>query len=125
MRRLTITLAWFSPINIDNRKYRKANLSIEPPGDVIGVKRINADWQQVKNGTVQHEVLEGKEVVAYQDDEFLNISVICREDADSLDKEVQYGLAVTLETAEGVGIPIYEEIREKISVSVPIEKHIL
>lgn len=126
MRRLTITLAWFSPINADNRKYRKANLSFEPKDikSIIGVERINADGQQVKNGTVQHEVLEGKEVVAYQDDEFLNISVICREDAGGLDKEVQYGLAVTLETAEGVGIPIYEEIREKISVSVPIEEHI-
>lgn len=31
--------------------------SFEPPEDTIGVKRINADWQQVKNGTVQHEVL--------------------------------------------------------------------
>lgn len=124
IRRLTITLAWFSPINVANRKYRKANLSIEPPKDIIGVDRINADWQQVKNGTVQHEVLEGKKVVAYQDDEFLNISVICREDAGALDKEVLYGLAVTLETAEGVGIPIYEEIRERISVSVPIEEHI-
>ncbi|NCO68576.1 MAG: S8 family peptidase [Nitrospirae bacterium] len=126
MRRLTITLAWFSPINAGNRKYRKANLSFEPKDikSIIGVERINADGQQVKNGTVQHEVLEGKEVVAYQDDEFLNISVICREDAGGLDKEVLYGLAVTLETAEGVGIPIYEEIRERISVSVPIEENI-
>lgn len=129
MRRLTITLAWFSPINAGNRKYRKANLSIELPKtedikNIIGVNRINADWQQVKNGTVQHEVLEGKKVVSCQDEDFLNISVICREDAGNLDKEVHYGLAVTLETAESVGIPIYEEIRERISVAVHIEENI-
>ncbi|MBI5416553.1 S8 family peptidase [Candidatus Poribacteria bacterium] len=124
MRRLTITLAWFSPIDAGNRKYRKANLSIDPPTDIIGVDRINADWQQVKNGTVQHEVLEGSKVVSYADGDFLNISVVCREDAGNLDEEVQYGLAVTLETAESVGIPIYEEIRERINVSVPIKEYI-
>lgn len=124
MRRLTITLAWFSPINPANRKYRKANLSIEPPTDDIGVDRINADWQQVKNGTVQHEVLEGSKVVSYQDGDFLKISVVCREDAESLDEEVPYGLAVTLETGEHIDLPIYEEIKARISIPVQIEEKI-
>ena len=93
--------------------------------DIIGVDRKEADWQQVKNGTVQHEVLEGSKVVSYQDDDFLEISVICREDVGNLDEEVYYGLAVTLETAENVGIEIYEEIRERINVPVAIEENIL
>lgn len=124
MRRLTITLAWFSPINPANRKYRKANLSVEPPKNDIGVDRINADWQQVKNGTVQHEVLEGNKVVSYQDDDFLKISVVCREDAESLDEEVPYGLAVTLETGEHIDLPIYEEIEARISVPIQVEEKI-
>jgi len=124
MRRLTITLAWFSPINSANRKYRKANLSIEPPTDIIGIKRINADWQQMKNGTVQHEVLEGSDVVSFQDGDAIQISVVCREDAGILDEEVFYGLAVTLETAEGIDLPIYEEIKDRIRISVPIEEQI-
>lgn len=124
MRRLTITLAWFSPINPANRKYRKANLSVEPPKNDIGVDRINADWQQVKNGTVQHEVLEGNKVVSYQDDDFLKISVVCREDAESLDEEVPYGLAVTLETGEHIDLPIYEEIEARISIPVQVEEKI-
>ncbi|MCR4292555.1 MAG: S8 family peptidase [Candidatus Kuenenia sp.] len=124
MRRLTITLAWFSPINPANRKYRKANLSIEPPKDIIGVDRINADWQQVKNGTVQHEILEGSKVVSYQDGNFLKISVVCREDAESLDEEVYYGLAVTLETGESVGVPIYEEIKDRIRIPLQVEEKI-
>lgn len=124
MRRLTITLAWFSPINPANRKYRKANLSIEPPKNDMGVDRINADGRQVKNGTVQHEVLEGNKVVSYQDDDFLKISVVCREDAESLDEEVPYGLAVTLETGEHIDLPIYEEIKARISVPVQVEEKI-
>lgn len=124
MRRLTITLAWFSPINSANRKYRKANLSIEPSNEIIGVDRINADWQQVKKGTVQHEVLEGSKVVSYQDGNFLKIPVVCREDAESLDEEVYYGLAVTLETGESVGIPIYEEIKDRIRIPLQVEEKI-
>jgi hypothetical protein len=124
MRRLTITLAWFSPINSANRKYRKANLSIEISKDIIGVDRINADWQQVRNGTVQHEVLEGIKVVSYQDGDFLKISVVCREDAESLDEEVHYGLAVTLETGESVDLPIYEEIKARISIPIQVEENI-
>jgi hypothetical protein len=123
MRRLTVTLAWLSPINPANRKYRKANLSIELPKDDVGVDRINADWQQVKNGTVQHEVLEGSKVVSYQDGNYLPIAVICREDAKSLDEEVPYGLAVTLETAEDIDLPIYEEIKERIRVQVEEKIH--
>lgn len=124
MRRLIITLAWFSPINPANRKYRKANLSVEPPDDIIGVGRINADWRQVKNGTVQHEVLEGSKVVSYQDGEFLKISVVCREDAGNLDEEVYYGLAVTLEVGESIGLPIYEEIESRISIRIQDKEEI-
>lgn len=124
MRRLTITLAWFSPINPANRKYRKANLSIEPPKDIIGVDRRDADWQQVKNGTVQHEVLVGEKVVPIQDGDALHISVVCREDAESLDEDVHYGLAVTLETGENVDLPIYEEIKARISIPIQVEEKI-
>ncbi len=123
-RRLTTTLAWFSPINASSRKFRKANLSIIPPKDDIGVQRKDADWQQVKNGTVQHEILEGSKVVDYQDGDFLLISVVCREDAGNLVEDVHYGLAVTLEVAEGVDIPIFEEIRSRISVAIPVEETI-
>ncbi|HLC14814.1 MAG TPA: S8 family peptidase [Thermodesulfovibrionia bacterium] len=124
-RRLTITLAWFSPVNPANRKYRKANLSFEPHKDIIGVDRINADGKQVKNGTVQHEVLEGSKVVSYQDGDYLEISVVCREHAQTLDEEVYYGLAVTLETGESVALPIYEEIKDRIRIPIEVGDKIL
>jgi hypothetical protein len=125
MRRLILTLAWFSPVNAENRKHRKANLSFDPPGHKAGVKRVNADWQHVKNGTIQHEVLEGSEVVTYQDGNNLKIDVVCREDAHTLDESVNYGLAVTLEVtlevAEDVEIQIYEEIRQRIEIPIKID----
>jgi len=122
MRRLVITLAWLSPVNAENRKYRKANLSFDPPIKKVGVERVNADGRQVKNGTIQHEVLEGSEVVTYQDGDNLKIDVVCREDAGTLDEFVNYGLAVTLEVAEEVEIPIYEEIKQRIEVQIQIDE---
>ncbi len=121
-RRLTITLAWFSPINPGNRKFRKANLSFNPPKNEIGVERKEADARDVKKGTVQHEILEGQQVVSYQDGDTLLIPVECREDAGSLDELIRYGLAVTLEVKEGIDIPIYDEIRQRIEVPIAIQE---
>jgi hypothetical protein len=122
IRRLIITLAWFSPINPDSRKYRNAGLSFSPPKDKLRVERQEAQWQIVKNGTVQHEILEGGKAISFQDGEQLAIHVICREDAGSLDDEIHYGLAVTLEVSENIDIPLYEEIRERIRIPIRIEE---
>jgi hypothetical protein len=121
-RRLIITLAWFSPVNPKTRKYRKANLSFDPQGFDLGIDRKEAQWQQVKNGTVQHEVLEGGKIVSYEDGRGLLIPVIYREDAGTSDEEIPYGLAVTLEVAENVDIPIYEEIKERIRIPIKVEE---
>ena len=121
-RRLTITLAWFSPIAADNRKYRRAALAFDPKGldNKIGGGRSEAQWQQVKNGTIQHEIIEGKKVVAYLrgDGDALIIPVQCREDAGTLDVAIPYGIAASLEVKEEVDIPIYEEVRDAIEISL-------
>jgi len=119
-RRLTITLAWLSPISVDNRKYRKAALAFEATDTAaaVGGKRAEAQHQQVRNGTLQHEIIEGAEVRAFQEGECLMIPVQCREDAGALDVEVPYGLAVSLEVKAEVGIDLYEEIQSLIEVSV-------
>jgi len=124
-RRLTITLAWFSPINPNNRNFRRANLSFEPHKEKIGVERKEADGRQVKNGTVQHEIMEGKQVVSYQDGDSLLIPIECREDAGNLDDLIYYGLAVTLEVREGIDIPIYNEIQERIEIPIQIKEQTL
>jgi len=125
-RRMVVTLAWFSPINPAHRNLREAKLELSPFGNWKGVplelERQDSDHNQVLRGTVQHEVLEGeKQVKAFQDGDEIRLQVICKKDAtETLDQAIPYGLAVTLEVAEGVGIPIYQQIRARIKPQVAI-----
>jgi len=121
-----ITLAWFSPINSAHRNLREAKLDLQPAGKwgetELGLSRQEADHNQVLRGTVQHEILEGKNQIAvYQEDGHILLHVTCKKDAtEKLDEFIPYGLAVTLEVAEGVGIPIYQQIRAKIKPQVAV-----
>lgn len=125
-RRMTVTLAWFSPINPNHRNLREAKLEIHPKGkwdsSPLKFARMDSDHNQVLRGTVQHEVLESsKEIAAYEEDEHILLHVICKKDAtEHLDELIPYGLAVTLEVVEGVGIPIYQQIRAKIKPKVAV-----
>lgn len=95
-RRLTITLAWFSPIKSTTQKYRVASLYFEATNEIIGVSRDNADWHAVRKGTIQHEVFVGSQAMPFADDDSLNIKVICKNDADVIKLPIQYSLVVTL-----------------------------
>jgi len=115
-RRLTLTLAWISPVNPLHRRFRRAKLFISPPTKQKSLKvdRINADHNQVKNGTVQHEVLEGSKVAEFEDGEYISIKVTCKEDAGVLENSIHFGIAVTLEVAEESELPIYQEVSARI-----------
>lgn len=124
-RRLTITLAWFTSINPNNRKLRKAQLFFTPPNkdDNLGLSRQESNHHQVKRSTVQHEILESEKVSSYQDGDYLVVLVQCHADAtDNLDDEIDYALVVTLETKENVlmPLPIYEEIRTRIQTPIQV-----
>lgn len=125
-RRMVITLAWFSPVNSAHRNLREAKLELQPGGSwdkvPLKLKRMDSDHNQVLRGTVQHEILEGKkQIFAYEEDGHIMLHVTCKADAtEKLDDAIPYGLAVTLEVAEGIGIPIYEQIRAKIKPKVAI-----
>ncbi len=119
-RRMVITLAWFSPINPSHRNLREAKLEFQPVekwGDLpLKLSREDSDRHQVLRETVQHEVLEGNdEIATFREDGHILLHVTCKADAtEKLDQAIPYGLAVTLEVAEGVDIRIYEQIRAKI-----------
>ncbi len=122
-RRMVVTMAWFSPINPSNRNLREAKLSFQPPNNsLLNIKRVDANHNQVLRGTVQHEILEGEsQISAYQEDGFILLHVTCKADATAhLDQKIPYGLAVTLEVAEDVDIPIYSQIRDRIKPQVTI-----
>ncbi len=125
-RRMLVTLAWFTPINPRHRNLREAKLAFQPVGkwDELPLKleRVDADHNQVSRGTVQHEVLEGKKQISpYGEDGHIRLQVRCKADTtENLDQKVPYGLAVTLEVAEGIGVPIYEQVRARIRPQVSV-----
>jgi subtilase family protein len=119
-RRLTITLAWLSPINPRHRGWRRAQLWFTPPEQPLQVKRQQVDWHAVQRGTVQHEILDGDRAAVFVDGNTLDIAVNCREDAGDLTEAVPYALAVTLEVAEEIGVVIYEEILERVLARVTV-----
>lgn len=122
-RRMVVTMAWFSPINSSHRNLRQAKLSFKPPNiSPLDIGRVDADHNQVLRGTVQHEVLEGdSQISAYQDGDHILLHVTCKADATArLDEIIPYGLAVTLEVEEGVDIPIYDQIRDRIQLKLPV-----
>lgn len=118
-RKLTVTLAWLSPIIASTQKYRTASLWFEV-GNELETSRSDAEWQTVRRGTVQHEVFEGEKAVPLADGDSLQIKVNCRKDAGEIKSSIAYGLVVSLEVAEGVDIAIYDEIRTRIAPTVQI-----
>ena len=119
-RRLIISLAYQTPIHPRSQKYRCASVWFEPPQKELQVKRINADWQAAKRGTIQHEILEGGKALAFVDGDVMKIKVNCRQDAKPFDKAVSYGIVVTLEVASEIDISVYEEIRTRLRPAVRV-----
>lgn len=114
-RRITVTLAWITPVNVAHRAYRRAKLRVDATGSV----RVAPDRQQASNnavvrGTVQHEVLEGTDAVPYADGDDLRFTITGSPGAGAFDGTVPYAFVVTLETAEGVGLPIHSEVAGRL-----------
>jgi hypothetical protein len=142
-RRLTVTLAWLSPVNPRHKNYRQAFLwaelgsrtSVEVESDgktkkktvvdertsesVLLVEKAGLDEKTSQRGTVQHRVWEGEKAAVFAADERLHIRISCKAEAGKMTETIPYALAVSLEVAEGVIVPIYEEIR--IGILVPVK----
>lgn len=116
VRRLVVSLAWLTPINPLHRDYRRAGLWVSKPESALNTDRICADWQTVQRGTMQHEIFEGDAAVAYVGGATIRLKVNCRADAGHLEDRIPYALAVTLETAENLRVPVYQEVAERISL---------
>jgi hypothetical protein len=114
-RRLTITLAWFTPINPRHRSYRVADLWFTPPESNLRVKRSDVDHDAVCRGTVQHEALEGTNAVPINDGDIMPVQVNCRPDAATkIEASVPYALLVSLETAQPLAVSIYAQVKTKL-----------
>ncbi|WGK68391.1 S8 family peptidase [Candidatus Haliotispira prima] len=128
-RKFTVTLAWLSPVVSTTQRYREAQLWFDFEDgkearkkleDKLSVTGIDSDYHATKRGTVQHEVFEGKRAVPISGGDTLQIKINCRKDAQKIDAPIAYGLVVSLEVAEGVDLPIYNDIRARIATEVKI-----
>lgn len=119
-KRVTITLAWLTPVNPAHQAYRRAKLWVTPPAS-LGVSRQEAEWRQVQRGTLQHEILEGESALAFVDGDRFVCKVNCKADAGDLKELVPFAICVSLEVAEGIDVPIYLEIKDRIAPRVGIQ----
>ena len=118
-RTLSVTVAWFSPVNRRHQAYRRAKLEVSAIRDLdtaAGVSRSSGQPSNysVPRGTVFHESYDGNRAVAFVDDGHVVLRIYCREQAGALDQVIRYGIAVTIEA--GVGIPVYDEVRARLAV---------
>ncbi len=123
IRRLTTTLAWLTPVNVRHQQYRSATLELVPNGDPnfsLAVERLPGQPNHIaiNRGTVSHCVFEGEGAIAFLDGGLLRVRVTCRAQAGALDEPVPFGLAISLETAVGSGIAVYDEVRAAIRPAV-------
>lgn len=119
-RRVTVTLACASPINPRHRNYRRAAMWATVDGDHLAVRRQQVDAKTAQRGTVQHEVWEGERATTFPDGAFITVQVNCREDGGALAGAVPYALVVSLEVAEGIDVPVYEQVRDRVRVPVQV-----
>ena len=117
-RSITLTLAWFSPVNVRHRAYRRAKLEIQPVqlDTGVGVNRVpdQPSDKSVPRGSLFQVRYSGNKAVAFVDNGHIQFRVYCREQAGPLDRAIRYGLAVTIEAGEG--IPVYEQIRQRLGI---------
>jgi hypothetical protein len=124
-RRLTTTLAWFTPIHAGHRNYRCAALRLDVPkgkDSVLGVESVDADARAVLRGTVQHQIFyRERGALDVAEESSIVLSVSCTTKDGMLQEPVPYALAITLEIAPSLLTSIsYDEIRERLRPRVRV-----
>lgn len=119
-RRLTMSLAWLTPLNPRDRRYRRAKLWLSPPGEHLTIDRTEADWQAARRGTIQHEVFAGNRADAYNDGDMISIAVNCAEHGGRLEDEVPYAVVISLEAAPELEVEVFAEISDRIRPPIAV-----
>ncbi|MBP2513777.1 S8 family peptidase [Sphingomonas sp. PvP018] len=120
LRRITMTLAWSSPIDPISQRYRGVLV------EVVDGQGKRGFWDGVKaipqpsafagrRGTLQHLVLEDRKLVAAVDGGGIFVGVQARADLAAFAKaEVPYALAITLELAQPVRQDVFQDVQARI-----------
>lgn len=73
---------------------------------------------------MQHEVFVGEKAVPFEDGSTLGIQIICKKDAGNFTGVIPYALAVTLEIAEEINLPIYQEVKNRLITPIAVEQSV-
>lgn len=123
LRAITMTLAWFSPINPRHQGYRMAALDVASGSDqkfwIAPQRALQPTDKATARGTVFHERRTGEAASVFVDDGHLLLRLTCRASAGNLADNIPYALAVSIEVGADVSIPVYEQIRVKLALPVP------
>lgn len=119
-RKLTVTLAYFSPVEPTRQLYRTMQLwfNVEDKKKLVP-ERQNTEWQAVRKGTLQHEIFVGETPVVWNDNDIV-IKVNCKEEAGKFKEAIPYCIFVSFEIAEGFDIDLYSKVSTKIKQRVRI-----
>lgn len=111
-RVVTITLAYFSPLTLRDRRQRAMETYFIPDKDALAVSRLDQAWRTVRKGTVQHERLGGSTATAFIDGDAMKVQVNCRA-ITNVKSDVSYGLAVSIATL--ADLPIWNEVAARLT----------
>ncbi len=119
-RAITVTVAWFTPVNPRNQMYRMAKLEVKLPNclGANGNELAQIDYHSRGKGTVYHTRIEGEAVAVVGPDQSFHFDIECLSPTGSLDDPIPYVVAVSLEVGADLGIDVYERIASRLRVQV-------
>lgn len=119
-RALTVTLAWFTPVNASHQLYRMAKLVAHLPrvAGMDGNDTDQPDDHSRGKGTVFHARFDGSSNVAVSNGATAEVAVDCLAQAGELDETIPYAIAVSFEVGINSGIDIYSDVRARLAVRV-------
>lgn len=122
-RRIIFTVAWFTPINPISRNYRTVSLTVEPASSLaalVGVDKARSQpYKSISSrGTIFHDCYEGEKAVAFTEEDSLKFDLKLKNSGLDFTGTIPFGLAVTIETEQGAGIPVYQEVQQKLEQQV-------
>lgn len=115
--RFTITLAYAVPTVGQLSRYRGAKVYFATPDtNLAGGDRTDAEYNTVRRGSLQHEIVEGTRTMVFGDGDAFPIHVECMDDAQRLGsgKNIRYALVVSVETAERTSTTVHDEVRARL-----------